>query len=174
LSSKDRFQNLRRILNHGLSRASFDEALVLPNLEAYFVSQSLSINVDTSAARAALKSVNLPNLRRLIIHHGHGEGNVGQIYDSIIPQLDHLSIYGIHHAEVEHLLLLSISFQTLSVRCDYHDSLEGFSKVFDQLSRLDVTELVLHSEFTFRRKDNWEAEFESIGKLQKVVEGKDQ
>jgi hypothetical protein len=120
---------------------------------------------------AAFASVNLPNLRRLVLRHT-GAGSFGQLYYSIIPQLDHLTLFWLNETDVEHLLLLSTSLQTLRCRCDRPG--EGFSKVIDQISRIGVTELQLHWRLEHENSDNWAADFDSIEKFKGLVAGKDE
>jgi hypothetical protein len=93
------------------------------------LSPSISFN-----EKAAFTSVDLPNLRRLDLHRILA----GQLYDMIIPQLDHLTMFWLDETDLEHLLL-STSLQSL--RCNYDSSVEGFSKVIDQISRIAVKEL---------------------------------
>jgi hypothetical protein len=166
--SKDRFQNLRRLY---LYEAQFDEALALPNLEIYTSVLSSSISID---AEVAFTSVNLPNLRRLVIYHGFTQPrSMGKHFDSIIPQLDHLSLSRVDKTELEHLLLLSTSLQSL--HCYYDGSEhEGLAKALDQIRRNDIKEL--HFKWVVERESshNWETDFEAIAKFKNVMGGKDE
>jgi hypothetical protein len=166
LGLADQFQNLRRIVLHD---AQFDEALVLPNLESCSISQRSWTETDT---RAALTSVNLPNLRRLNLSHHGAVGSFGQLYDSVIPQLDHLHPYCHYAADLEHLLLLSTTLQSL--RCNYDGSEhEGLAKVIDQIRRINVKDLRFFQRSKSDSSDNWEKDFDSIEKFKKAVECKD-
>ena len=135
LTLADQFRNLRRII---LRDAQFDEALVLPDLETDSVYQDGPIIGGTSSA---LESINLPNLRRLIISGdpARPRWSFGRHYDSMIPQLDHLTLNYLYESDLEHLLLLSTSLQTLS--CRHDSSAEGCSRVIDQIIRIDVKDL---------------------------------
>jgi hypothetical protein len=97
---------------------------------------------------------------------------MGKHFDPIIPQLDHLSLNYLHETDLEHLLLLSTSLQSL--RCRYNNSVEGCSKVIDQISRIDAKELQFDWRLVHQNSDNWETDFESIEKFKKVVERKDE
>jgi hypothetical protein len=164
--STDRFQNLRRI---NLVQTTFDMALELPNLEIY---SSYRIGTFSTYTRAIFNSDDLPNLRRLIIHHGDDAGDFGHLYESIIPQLDHLALVGLYGTELERLLFLSTSLQSL--RCAYAGSREGLVEVLDQIVRIDVKELRYHQILELDSSDDWETDFKLIEKLKKLVEGKDE
>jgi hypothetical protein len=166
ISSKDQFQNLRRILVY---EAQLDEALVLPFLETFAAMVMRQANIGN---RAGFASVNLPNLRRLHIRHSTGGEDTGQIYGSIIPQIDRLSLGWIPPANLEHLLVLSTSLQFL--RVEFMGSHDDVSKVHNQISRIDVKDLVYLQRIHGESSDNWETDFESIQKFKKVVEGKDE
>jgi hypothetical protein len=163
--STDRFQNLRRV---HLFEAQCDQALALPNLETYWISDEIPISIRTTIA---LTSINLPSLRRLFLHHVM-EGRFGQLYDSIVPQLDHLTISWLDETELERLLLLSTSLQSL--RCRYNSSVVGCSKVIDQISRINVKELQCHWALDHQDSDTWETDFESIEMFKGLVAGKDE
>jgi hypothetical protein len=112
-------------------------------------------------------------LRRLILQRSEAV-SFGHHYDSIIPQLYHLTIdwYWLAKTELERLLLLSTSLQSL--RCSYDSSVEGFSKIIDQIGRIDVKEVYIHWRLEHESSDNWEADFESIEKFKGLVAGKDE
>jgi hypothetical protein len=162
--STDRLQNLRRV---HLYDPQHDEALVLPNLEIYSVLRTIRINMDTSAA---MKSVNLPNLRRLAIHHNYAGGSVGRLYDSIILQLDHMYLYSLPVTDVENLLLRSTALESLHVSCLNYD--EGLSRVRDQFLRMDMKELIFSHWIHLETSDDWETDFELIEKFREVVVAK--
>jgi hypothetical protein len=167
LLSKVRFQNLRRLY---VSKAQFDEVLALPNLATCAAYLWEFISID---AKAAFTSVNLPNLRRLIIFNcGSRPGSIGKYFDSIIPQLDHLSLSWFDVFDLERLLLLSTSLQSL--HCLHQTSeYEGLAKAFDQIRRHDVKELNFKWLVVRGSSHNWETDFEAIAKFKKVVEGRD-
>jgi hypothetical protein len=163
--STDRFRNLRRI---HLTKAQLDEALLLPSLETCSVMRTVRTNVDPSAD---FKSANLPNVRRLTIAHSAAEGTLGQIYDSILPQLNHLAFSSLCVAEFEHLLSLSTSLQSLSITFMNYN--EGLIQVLKQLNRIDVKKLFLINIIQRQSSDHWETDFELIEKLKKLVERKE-
>jgi hypothetical protein len=163
--STDRFRNLRRI---HLIEAQLDEALVLPNLETYHVKRAVRINMDTSAD---FKSANLPNLRRLTIAHGVRAGSVGQLYDSILPQLNHLTLSSLCVADFEHLLPLTTLLQSLRIAFKNYN--ERLAKVLKQVSRVDVKDLLLFHGTQREYSDNWETDFELIEEFKKLVERKE-
>jgi hypothetical protein len=163
--STDRFQNLRRI---NLVQTTFDMALELPNLEIY---SSYRVGTFSTYTRAIFNSDDLPNLRRLILQHGDDAGDFGHLYDSIIPQLDHLALVGLYETELEHLLFLSTSLQSLC--CHYVGSREGLVEVLNQIVRIDVKKLHLNQILELDSSDDWETDFKSIEKLKKLVEVKD-
>jgi hypothetical protein len=165
ISSTDRFQNLRRIRLH---IARFNEPLVLPSLESYFATYHGQTRIG---APATFQSVNLPNLRRLIIRHSIGAENTGQVYGSITPQLDHLSLHSISATNLEHLLVLSTSLQSL--RVEFMGSNDDVSKVHNQIRRIDVKDLQYLQRIHGPSSDNFETDFESIQKFKKVIQGKD-
>jgi sulfur relay (sulfurtransferase) DsrC/TusE family protein len=96
-----------------------------------------------------------------------------QIYDSVIPQLDHLTLTRLHETDFEHLLGLSTSLQSLDIGIFDVGTSGVFSKVLDHLARIDVKELHYSHNIWFNKMDNWEKDFESMAELKKVVEGKD-
>jgi hypothetical protein len=97
---------------------------------------------------------------------------MGKHFDSIIPQLDHLSLCRVDKTDLEHLLLLSTSLQAL--HCYYDGSEhEGLAEGFDQIRRIDVKELYFNWMVERESSDNWETDFEAIAKFKEVVEGKD-
>jgi hypothetical protein len=161
----DRFRNLRHI---DLYAAQLDEALLLPSLETYSVFRTFRINMDTSAE---FKSANLPNLRRLTIGRDFGERTVGQLYDSVLPQLDHLYIHSLSVGDFERVLPLSAPVQSLGLSLRYHG--EGLSKVLNQIRRVAVKELHLVPRIKRDNSDNWETDFELIEELKKLVERKE-
>jgi hypothetical protein len=110
-------------------------------------------------------------LRRLTLQQSEA-GSFGQLYDSIIPQLDHLTLYWLDETDLERLLLLATSLQSL--RCSYYNSSEGLTKVLTQIMRIDVKELHFRRYIDLDRSDNWETDFESIEKLKKLIAGKDE
>jgi hypothetical protein len=110
-------------------------------------------------------------LRRLNIICDIEAGTFGRLYDSIIPQLDHLSLNWLHETDLEHLLLLSTSLQTL--RCRYDSPVEGLSNVIKHISRIAVKELDFSRTIKHESSDNWEADFDSIEKFKGLVAGKD-
>jgi hypothetical protein len=152
--STDRFRNLRRI---HLVNAQLDEALFLPNLETYSVMRTVRTNMDPSAD---FKSANLPNVRRLIIAHAAREGTVGQLYDSLLAQLDHLTLASPSVIDLEHLLPLATPLHSLDI--GLRNCNEGLSKVVHELSRIDVKELSLFHQTTRETSDDWETDFELI------------
>jgi hypothetical protein len=162
--SPDRFQNLRRI---HLNEAQLDDALILPRLEAYHVDFPKRINMDHSAD---FKSANLPNLRSLTISHGAAEGTVGQLYDSTLPQLDHLNLYTLCVADFEHILPLATSLDTLEII--FKNYPEGLAKVLKLVSRVDVKDLLIYYVIHLVHCDNWETDFELIEEFKRLVEGK--
>jgi hypothetical protein len=98
---------------------------------------------------------------------------MGKHFDSIIPQLDHLTLDCVHETDFEHLLLLSTSLQSL--RCYYDGSQpEGLGEAFDQIRRINVKEL--HFVWSIDRESsyNWETDFEAIAKFKNVMGGKDE
>jgi hypothetical protein len=164
--SKDRFQNLRRL--HVSPK--FDTALALPNLEMYSSIEWDSISID---AKIAFTSVNLPNLRRLTITFDNTRARgFAQLFELIIPQLDHLTLRGLHETDIEHLLLPSPSLQLLHCSCD--SSSEGTTRMIKQIIRIDLKEL--HFTWSIQREssDNWETDFDLIEKFKKVMGGKDE
>jgi hypothetical protein len=163
--STDRFRNLRRI---HLTEAQLDEALVLPSLETYSVRRTKRINTDPSAD---FKSANLPNLRSLTIAHGVAEGTVGQLYDSILAQLDHLFLRVLDVTDSERLLSLSTSLQSLAIILKNYN--EGLVKVLNQLNQMDVKKLVLFHLIRRQSSDNWETDFELLEEIKKLVKGKE-
>jgi hypothetical protein len=164
ISSTDRFQNLRRI---DLWKAQLDEALALPNLETFSSVLSSSTSID---AKAAFSSVNLPNLRRLMIFTR--PGSIGKYFDSIIPQLDHLTLSRVDKTDLERFLLLPTSLQSIS--CKYDSSVEGLTGVLAQIMRIDVKEFHFSWSIVRESSDNWETVFEAIAKFKKVMGGKDE
>jgi hypothetical protein len=168
LLSKDRFQNLRRLY---VIEAQFDEVLALPNLATCAAYLWNFISID---AKAAFTSVNLPNLRRLIIfNYASRRGSIGKYFDSIIPQLDHLSLSWVDATDLEHLLLLSTSLQSL--HCYYDGSEhEGLAKGFDQIRRMDVKGLYFNWMIERESSYNWETDFETIANFTKVMGEKDE
>jgi hypothetical protein len=97
---------------------------------------------------------------------------VGKQFDSVIPQLDHFHPYCHYATDLEHLLLLSTTLQSL--RCNYDGSEhEGLAKVRHAIGRIDVKELQFEQILQFDSSDNWETDFESIEKFKKVLECKD-
>jgi hypothetical protein len=105
-------------------------------------------------------------------HHASEAGSFGQFYDSIIPQLDHLNLFWIDETDLERLLLLSTSLQSLS--CLYRTSSGGLTKVLTQIMRIDVKELHFWRYIALDSSDNWKTDFESIEKLKKLIAGKDE
>jgi hypothetical protein len=166
--STDHFQNLRRI---DLYYPQLDEALALPNLESYATLSPPSISFN---AKTAFTSINLPNLRCLTIYRDSGARNFGQLYDLLIPQLDHLSFNSRHETNLEHLLLLSTSLESLRCSYSYDRAGEGLSAVLNQIMRIDVQELCFSPKMRLRRSDNWEADFNTIAEFKKLVDGKDE
>jgi hypothetical protein len=123
-------------------------------------------------AHTTFQSVNLPNLRRLHISHNHyDEKYIDKSYISVVPQLNHLHLWWLCVADVEHLLLLSTALQSLSI--EYGNYNEGASKVLNQISRLDVEELRFSPMIAHESSDNWETDFELMEKCKKVIKGKD-
>jgi hypothetical protein len=163
--STDRFRNLRRI---HLYQVQLDEALVLPNLETYHVKRTVRINMDASSD---FESANLPNLRRLTIAHSTADGTVGQLYDSILAQLDHLFLRALDPTELERLLSLSTSLQSLAII--FGNFNEGLVKVLNQLSGMDVKELVFFCLIQRQSFDHWETDFELLEEFKKLVERKE-
>jgi hypothetical protein len=167
ISSTDQFQNLRSIcLFNG---AWLNEPLALPNLRTCFFNRTFPTSIDASAG---FKSVNLPNLRRLAVQHHAGGLKVEQIYDSIIAQLDHLLLCWLSVADVEHLLLLSTTLQSLHIEYRDANNHEAASKVLNQISRVDVEQLRFSHAIELESSDNWETNFE-LEKFKKVIQGKD-
>jgi hypothetical protein len=121
---------------------------------------------------AAFTSVDLPNLRRLAIEHDAESNDLERRYDSIIPQLAHLFLYEFTEADLEHLLLLSTSLQSLHIRsnCSPH----GICKAINQISRRNVEEMHVIFLINVESPDDWETNFELIEKFKKVLEGKDE
>ena len=138
LTLTGQFQDLRRIKIFGAAR--FDEALVLPNLEMYDIYQD-EIQQDYSfyPNPTALKSVNLPNLRRLLIEDSEGAESFGHLYDSIVPQLDHIYLANLMTGDFDHILRLTTSLQSLHIHCSGPDA--QTPTIRDQLVNLDVKEL---------------------------------
>jgi hypothetical protein len=97
---------------------------------------------------------------------------VGQLCDSIIPQLDHLFLDSLLVADVEHLLVLSTSLQSLRVQ--FMGSDDDVSKVPNQVNRINVKDLHYLQKIERASSDNWETDFESIQKFKKLVEGKEE
>jgi hypothetical protein len=124
--------------------------------------------MDTSAD---FKTAKLPNLRRLTIGHPPRERTVGQLYDSILPQLCRLHLSPLCAADFEHLLTLTTLLQCLYIGFNNYD--EGLAQVLKQVSRLDVKDLVLFHQITREDSDNWETDFEVIEELKKLVERKE-
>jgi hypothetical protein len=118
---------------------------------------------------ADFKSANLPNLRRLTIAHSAADGSVGQLYDSILPQLDRLCIGSLCTTDIERLLPLSAPL--LSLRTTFREYNDGLSKVLDQLRRMDLKRLLLFHQIERGISDDWETDFEWVQKFKKVAEG---
>jgi hypothetical protein len=98
---------------------------------------------------------------------------VGKHFGSIIPQLDHLSLSWVNEPDLERLLLLSTSLQSL--HCRYQGSeYGGLAKAFDQIRRLDIKELNFNWMMNQESSHNWETDFEAIAKFKKVMGGKDE
>jgi hypothetical protein len=165
----DQFSNLRRF---DIERADHDVALSLVNLESHrvYITQAYQSSIDASLA---YKSEHLPNLRRLVISCACRQSLSRQIYDSVIPQLDHLTLIGLHETDFEHLLGLATSLQSLDIIFSGFDTISGVSKLLDQLDRIDFKELHYVQNLRLDNADNWEKDFESMAELKKVVEGKD-
>jgi hypothetical protein len=145
-----------------------DGALALPNLEVYSPYRSGPFSAYT---KAIFNSVDLPTLRRLSLEHGPEAGGVGHLYNSLIPQLHHLSLSWLHETDVEHLLLLSTSLQSL--HCDYWGATEGLAKVLKHISRIAMKDLHFSYTIELDSSGNWETDFDSTEKVKKVMECKD-
>ena len=164
LTLTDQFQNLRRIKIFGAAR--FDEALVLPNLEMYDIYRDDPLYANSTA----FKSVNLPNLRRLSIAHSTEVESFGHIYDSIIPQLDHISLTNPKTGDFDHILRLTTSLQSLDIDCS--GPYTQTPTIRDQLVNLDVKELRFAHEEMFDGED-WETHLGSIKVFKEVLDKND-
>ena len=168
LTLTDQFQNLRRI--EVFEAATFDEELVLPNLEMYDIYQD-EIYQDYPRYRnpTALKSVNLPNLRRLSIAHSTEVESFGHLYDSIVPQLDHIYLANLMTGDLDHILRLTTSLQSLDIDCS---GPYAPPTIRDQLVNLDVKELRFAHEEIFDGED-WETHLGSIKVFKEVLDKND-
>jgi hypothetical protein len=120
---------------------------------------------------ADFKSANLPNVRRLTIAHNAAEGTLGQIYDSMLPPLTHLLLFSLCVTDLQHLLPLSTSLQSLSIIFENYN--EGLVNVLDQLSRMDVKKLRLCHLVQRQTSDNWETDFDLMEEFKRLVERKE-
>jgi hypothetical protein len=169
ISSTDQFQNLRRIRISGA--ATFDEELVLPNLEMYDIYQDGIYQDDPLYANStAFKSVNLPNLRRLLIQHSEGAESFGHIYDSIVPQLDHIALTDLLTGDFDHILGLSTSLQSLHIHCIGPNA--QTPTIRHQLVNLDVKEFRYTHEESFEGED-WVTHLGSIKVFKEVTDKND-
>jgi hypothetical protein len=151
---------------------------VLPNLETYSVSLDADLG-NACNASGDFEPVNLPNLRRLSIydsrrpkaHGGTGIASFGSLYHSVIPQLDHLHLFSPDFTDLEHLLLLSTSLQSLRVKSD--DFYSSSSKLFSLLLRVDTKALHFTQNFWLQASDTWERKCESVKEMKVVLERND-
>jgi hypothetical protein len=166
ISSTDQFQNLRRIW---ISRAAtLDEELVLPNLELYDVYQDEIYQDDPLYANStAFKSVNLPNLRRLLIQHSEGAESFGNLYDSIVPQL---SLIDLPTSDFDHILRLTTSLESLHIQSVHPD--RQITSIRDELPNLDVKE-IRYFEYKNCEGEDWETAFDAIRGFKEVVDKND-
>jgi hypothetical protein len=100
-----------------------------------------------------------------------GPANVGRLFDSIIPQLDHLCLTWLRKNDLEHLLGLSTSLQSLSIR---YSNIDGrIPEVVNHISRMKVKELDVSWIVKLEGSDDWETDFDLIEKFKRLVEAKD-
>jgi hypothetical protein len=120
--------------------------------------------MDTSAD---FTSANLPNLRHLAVVYGTKGETLGQLYDSILPQLDGLLVRSLCVADFGHILPLSSPLQSLHV--GFKNPNEGLSESLDHLNRMEVKELSFIQRMKRESSDNWTTDFESIEEFKKLV-----
>jgi hypothetical protein len=141
---------------------------MLPNLETCCIRQSGTVD----ASCKPFKSVNVPNLRRVMVQDSLAGGaeSFGHLYDSIVPQLDHIELKGLVSADVSHILGLATSLHSLRVQCD---SINGpIPSIRDELIKLDVKELH-YVEYKRCEGEDWETAFRSIRDFKEVMEKND-
>ena len=166
LTLTDQFQNLRRI--EVFEAATFDEELVLPNLEMYDIYEDDPLYANSTA----LKSVNLPNLRRLSIAHSTEVESFGHLYDSIVPQLDHIYLANLMTGDLDHILRLTTSLQSLRILCHNINRYGEIPGLRDQLVHVDVKKL-RYDQCTLFEGEDWERGFSAIKDLKEVLDKKD-
>jgi hypothetical protein len=165
--STDRFQTLRQV---HVYNPTYDEALVLPNLETYSV--SLNDPSHTYNASREFEPVNLPNLRRLdICTHAMATVSFGKFYDSVISQLDHLHLCSPCTTDLEHLLLIPTSLQSFHVKYDKNRT--ESSKLSSLLHTVDSKALHYTRSLAPTRASDLFDGFESVEKMKAALEGND-